>query len=245
MPSAGLSLEQTKKQVQAFFASFDRDLVPSAYYPDIFAGIDDEQSRRPPSEWIIGDDIMRSMIQMACHKPSFYRELDEMEGAELRTRKLGQKINRLFNALFQEYDNLKETQQGIQRTKVLSEIADKMRALSRSAGEDIENPVYLQEIANGIDDLKQATLSMLQKVCLDFRTKDPFHTHNPVTLYHFLIHSPTDGHDFIVDALWRIKALVPNAFGDPDTQSKLRDLCGFLLAYGAPRAYHDKLLALL
>ena len=247
MRFAASSLEQRKKRVRAVLASFDRDEIPSRYKADIYASIDEEQSKRSPAEWVIGDDLLGSLMRKGCHDPAVWVALNELEPAEVRTRKFGQKINRLFKAEFQRYDNTVPWEEGkAQRRIMVLDISQTMRTLSGAAHHDLE------DVSEGLNDLAQALISALQEVCV--RNMDLFNKHGntrsrrssggevEISLYHLLIHSPPpDSPDFILGALEAIKAQAPGTFRGSDKRAKLRSIHGQLLANGTPRAYRDRL----
>lgn len=247
MRFAASTLEQRKKRVRAILASFDRDEVPSRYKADIYASIDEEQSGRSPSEWVIGDDLLGSLMQKGCHDPAVWVALNELEPAEVRTRKFGQKINRLFKAGFERYDTtVPWEEEKAQRRSMVAEISQTMRTLSRAAHDDLE------DVSEGLNDLAQALISALQEVCIrnmdlshkrgSTRTRRSSGGEPEISLYHHLIHNqPPDEPDFVLGALEAIKAQAPGTFRGSDSRAKLRSIHGQLLANGSPRAYRDRL----
>lgn len=247
MRFAASSLEQRKRRIRGILASFDRDEIPSHYKPDIFASIDEEQSRRPSSEWVIGDDLEGSLMQKGCHDPAAWVVLNELEPADVRMRKFGQKINRLFRAEIEKYDNtVPREAEKTERRALVEEISQTMRTLSRAAHDDLE------DVSEGLNDLAQALISALQEVCA--RNMDSVRKHGTtrtrrssggeleISLYHHLIHSPQpDEPVFILAALEAIKALAPGTFKGTAMRNKLREILGNLLANGTPKPYRDRL----
>lgn len=249
MRFAASNLEQRKKRVRAILASFDRDEIPSRYKTNIYESIDEEQSKRSPSEWVIGDDLLGSLLQKGCHDASVWVALNELEPAEVRTRKFGQKINRLFKAELEKYDRtVPWAEEKVERRGLVSDIAESMRTLSRAAHDDLE------DVSEGLNDLAQALISALQEVCS--RNMDHIYKHGTtrtrrssggeveISLFHYLIHSPppdSDEPDFIVAALEAIKLLAPETFQGSEMRYKLRNIHGQLLANGTPRAYRDRM----
>ncbi|KEF51380.1 uncharacterized protein A1O9_12529, partial [Exophiala aquamarina CBS 119918] len=247
MRFAASSLEQRKKRIRGILASFDRDEIPSNYKADIFASIGEEQSKRSSSEWVIGDDLPGSLMQKGCHDPAAWVVLNELEPADVRMRKFGQKINRLFKAEIEKYDNTVPWQEGkAQRRALVEEISQTTRILSQSASDDLE------DVSEGLNDLAQALVSALQEVCK--RNMDSVHKHGStrtrrssggeveISLYHYLIHSPPPQEPvFILAALEAIKALAPGTFKGNEMRNKLRGIVGQLLANGTPKPYRDRL----
>ncbi|KAK5051010.1 hypothetical protein LTR84_003569 [Exophiala bonariae] len=262
MRFAASDLRQRKRRVRAVLASFDRDLVPSRYRPDIFERIDEEQSQRPSSEWVIGDDILGSLMQKGCHDPLTYGVLTDLEPAGVRVRKFGQKINRLLRREIQRYDReVPAVAEKSLRRRLVLEIAGDILALSRSAHDDLDSDLERdlhndqENAADVLNNLTQALISVLRDVCS--RDEDPYNSstrrrrlsggEGEISLYHCLIHSPPrqlDGPDFIIRALQKIGSLAPVTFKDADTRRKLRHIHGSLLAKGAPRVYRDELWGL-
>jgi len=247
MRFAASSLSQRKKRIRGILASFDRDEIPSTYRTDIFSSIDEEQARRPSSEWIIGDDLEGSLMQRGCHDAATWVVLNELEPADVRMRKFGQKIHRLFRAALQKYDQEVPLERDkTDRRALVEEISQTMRTLSRAARSDLE------EVSEGLNNLAQALLSALGAVCE--RNMDSVRRHGTtrtrrssggeleISLYHHLIHGARSNDPvFILPALEAIKMLAPATFRTTGMRNSLRQISGTLLANGAPKTYRDRL----
>lgn len=138
-PEMSLTSAQIRSRavnIRDILSSFDRDVLPSEFKPQIFDELDRPSQARPPvSQWTIQEDLSGTLLQWGVYNEETWEVLIQLQSPSTLARCFYEKLRRRFDHLFDEYDQLAEEPVGTTRANV-ERVARGFRDVVKAVSED-------------------------------------------------------------------------------------------------------------
>ncbi|KAL2421181.1 hypothetical protein ABEF95_005182 [Exophiala dermatitidis] len=247
------TLEQRKHHVRDIISSFDRTTLPTEFRNDVFARIDEEQAGRAQSEWTRQGDLTGTAMQWGSHDPVSWETLNRWQPPNPRARLFAEKLRRLFDHLFEEYEVLGTTHGRDTRAATTHTPAQICQRFHRLAAATVTDLKFRTE---GHAHTADVLVDVLARVCRthddaaeirgDSRSpRSPTSAGMPggtwSSLYHELIQEPIPGApDFMLEALETLNEVSPRTLAARSMRQRLQNIDAMLRARSAPYSYQTR-----
>jgi hypothetical protein len=244
------TLEERKIIVRDIIASFEHELLPSELFgSDVMERITEAQGERQRSEWMIHDDLKRTMLYFACHEEGAWTFLNSLHNPSTRALAFKEKVDRRLEGQFDAYDEIADNHAQGSSQEVdhwVRAIRRQMKLIIGEVGEDIITRTGSHYRAADI------LLQTLEKIC---QRDDELPTTRrsgrrdssslgPVpTLYQGMAQ---DGSiDAILDALETVQERWRRSLGTAESQGYIKRVRDLLVENEAPQMLVDRFEAVI
>lgn len=221
------TLEQRTIQALDIVSSFDPDLLPFEFQPEVIQSITDGQSNRPHNEWTIPVNLPGTVLLWAVHDPDCWAFLNKCQPPDIRAVLFAQKLRRRLRDEFERYDRIRCSpsrgstpglQTGIGSQSLVVDISSQIRDLVAAAVFDLDHRPGDQT------SITKILLEALEATCARHTDISPTaqggelpmsSTDRGISLYDYLVRQlPSNEPMFILDALERVPPSVLRAMAD-------------------------------
>jgi hypothetical protein len=221
------TLEQRTIVALDIVSSFDPDLLPSEFQPEVIQSITDGQSNRPHNEWTIPVNLPGTVLLWTVHDPDCWTFLNKCQPPDIRAVLFAQKLRRRLGDEFERYDRIRcppprESAPGLQTgtdsQSLIVDISSQIRGLVVAAAFDLDHRSGNQR------SITKILLEALEATCARHTDISPTaqggelpmsSTDRGISLYdHLVRRPPSDEPTFILDALERVPPYVLRAMAD-------------------------------